>query len=324
MDSLKLENLYSKIFYNAVVAIAVTNLEGRYMLVNPTWCEWMGYSSDEAMNLYINDVTPEDDWEVSSNSLHYLPEHEGQSIHKQRRYKRKDGSVFWADLNASAIHDADGHPLGIVGVFVNIDKQITADLIQRKLLEDMEDLNLELSQANKELKQLARHDSLTGLYNRRVLEEVALAESERSHRTSRGFGIAIADIDDFKKVNDTYGHAAGDMVLKELATIFKSGIRNTDTLGRWGGEEFLFVFTETSCQGAMIVIERIRRTVENAEVEYRGTKLKFTITIGLSYRHGDQKATNMIREADEALYKGKHTGKNRVACYQDICTEKKE
>lgn len=321
MDSLKLENLYFKIFYNAVVAIGVTDLQGRYLMVNPTWCEWMGYSKEEAINLYINDVIPREDWETSNSNLHFLPEHEGQTIHKQRRYKRKDGSIFWADLNASAIYDAEGKPLGIVGIFVNIDKQVTADLIQRKLMADMEELNRELSQANENLKQLARHDALTGLYNRRVLEEVTFNESERSRRTARGFGIAIADIDDYKKINDTYGHEAGDLVLKELAVILKNSIRSTDTVGRWGGEEFLFVFTETSCQGAMVVIERIRRWVENSIITYRGEQIHFTITIGLSYHIGDDGAQEMIREADEALYQAKHSGKNRVMCYQDICTE---
>lgn len=323
MDSLKLENLYSKIFYNAVVAIGVTDLQGRYLMVNPTWCEWMGYSKEEAINLYINDVTPREDWETSTSSLHFLPEHKGQTIHKQRRYKRKDGSIFWADLNASAISDADGKPLGIVGIFVNIDKQVTADQIQRKLMDDMEELNLELSQANEDLKQMARHDALTGLYNRRVLEEIIFNESERSRRTARGFGIAMADIDNFKKINDSYGHEAGDLVLKELATILKNSIRSTDTVGRWGGEEFLFVFTETSCQGAMIVIERIRHSVEKSIISYRGQQIRFTITIGLSYHKGDDGAREMIREADEALYQGKNSGKNRVVCYQDFCTEEK-
>lgn len=321
MDSIKLENLYSKIFYNAVVAIGVTNLEGNYIMVNPTWCEWMGYTQEEAKKLCINDVTPTEDWETSTSSMHFLPEHQGHSIHKHRRYKRKDGSIFWADLNASAIHDADGKPFGIVGIFVNIDKQVIADEIQRKLLDDMEELNLELSQVNEELNQLARHDALTGLYNRRVLEEIIARESDRSRRTARGFGIAMADIDNFKKINDTYGHEAGDLILKELAVILKSSIRSTDTVGRWGGEEFLFVFTETSCQGAMIVIERIRHKVEASNISYRGQQIHFTITIGLSYHSGDDNFPEMIREADEALYTGKHSGKNRVVCYQDICTE---
>jgi len=321
MVSLNLENLYSKIFYNAVVAIGVTDLKGRYIMVNPTWCEWLGYTAEEAKNLTINDVTPKDDWNTSTHNLHFLIEQRGQNIRKQRRYLRKDGSVFWSDLHASALFDTNDQPIGILGVFVNIDKQMKADEIQRHLMDDMEALNLELAQANFELKNLARIDALTGLYNRRVMEEKIVLETNRSKRTKRGFGIAMADLDDFKKVNDTYGHEAGDMVLKELARIFRNGIRNTDTVGRWGGEEFLFLFTETSCQGAMIVIERIRKAVEQCQVDYRGKTIKFTTTIGLSHHQGDESGAEMINEADSALYQGKKNGKNRVVCYQDSCTE---
>ena len=321
MVSLNLENLYSKIFYNAVVAIGVTDLKGRYIMVNPTWCEWLGYTAEEAKNLTINDVTPKDDWNTSTHNLHFLIEQRGQNIRKQRRYLRKDGSVFWSDLHASALFDTNDQPIGILGVFVNIDKQMKADEIQRHLMDDMEALNLELAQANFELKNLARIDALTGLYNRRVMEEKIVLETNRSKRTKRGFGIAMADLDDFKKVNDTYGHEAGDMVLKELARIFRNGIRNTDTVGRWGGEEFLFLFTETSCQGAMIVIERIRKAVEQCQVDYRGKTIKFTTTIGLSHHQGDESGAEMINEADSALYQGKKNGKNRVVCFQDSCTE---
>jgi len=321
MVSLNLENLYSKIFYNAVVAIGVTDLKGRYILVNPTWCEWLGYTSEEAKNLTINDVTPKEDWNTSTHNLHFLTEQRGQNIRKQRRYQRRDGSIFWTDLHASALFNTNDEPIGVLGVFVNIDKQVKADEIQRQLMDDMEALNLELAQANYDLKNLARIDALTGLYNRRVMEEEIMVESNRSKRTKRGFGIAMADLDDFKKVNDTYGHEAGDMVLKELARIFRNGIRNTDTVGRWGGEEFLFLFTETSCQGAMIVIERIRKAVEQCQVEYRGQTIKFTTTIGLSHHQGDESGAEMINEADTALYQGKKNGKNRVVCYQDSCTE---
>ncbi len=321
MLPINVESLYSQIFLNAVVAIGVTDKNGKYIIVNPTWCELLGYSAEEALNLNISDVTPEEDRGNSITSFTFLKSEKGNHIRKQRRYKRKDGSIFWADLHASALYDTADNVIGLLGVFVNIDKQVQAEQVQKQLMSNMEDVNKKLNLANDDLKRLSRQDTLTGLYNRRVLEEVLEKESNRSQRTKRGFGIAIADIDNFKHVNDTYGHDCGDLVLKELAKVFLKGIRSTDTMGRWGGEEFLFIFPETTCQGAMIVIERIRSQVEALKLEYNGQPIKVSTTIGLSYHHGDAESAVMITEADKALYKGKHNGKNQVLCYQDSCTD---
>lgn len=321
MVSLNVESLYSKIFYSAVVAIGVTDANGRYVLVNPTWNDYLGYSSAEAMELNIKDVTPEEDWKTSITSFEYMISKKGRTMRKKRRYKRKDGTLFWADLYASSLYDDNNQPVGILGVFVDVDKQVLAEQLQQELYRGIEILNHELSIANAELKRLARRDALTGLYNRRVLEELLEQESSRSFRTKRGFGVAIADLDNFKHINDTYGHDCGDMVLKKIAEIFRSCIRTTDRVGRWGGEEFLFVFTETSCQGAMIVIERIRAKVEQNEFMWGNTRVPVTLTLGLSFHHGDKDGKVMVSEADLALYKGKNTGKNQVVCYQDRCTD---
>jgi diguanylate cyclase (GGDEF)-like protein/PAS domain S-box-containing protein len=321
MTPLKNENLYSKIFDSAIVAIGVTDAEGRYVIVNPHWCTLLGYSAEEAKDMFIKDVTPQEDWDTSIISFEYLISQKGRQMRKQRRYQRRDGSIFWADLYASSLFDENDNPVGILGVFVDIDKQVIAEQIQRELYQNMEALNHELSLANDDLKRLARHDALTSLYNRRVMEEILTKESSRSMRTKRGFGVAIADIDNFKKINDTYGHDCGDRVLQTLSELFLSGIRITDNVGRWGGEEFLFVFTETSCEGAMIVIERIRQSVQRAEILCGDTHIKVTITIGLSFHEGDEKGKDMLSEADVALYKGKKSGKNKVVCFQDNCTD---
>jgi len=320
MVLLNIESLYSKIFYSALVAIGVTDAKGNYVIVNPTWCELLGYSMEEANKINIKDVTLKDDWDDSIISFDYLIAKEGRSIRKNRRYISKDGTTFWADLHASSIYDDNDKAIGLLGIFVNIDKQVIAEQIQRELYLSMEQLNNDLSIANTGLSMLARHDSLTGLYNRRVLDEIFLKESSRSQRTKRGFGVAIADLDNFKHINDTYGHECGDIVLKEVSRLFLEGVRTTDSVGRWGGEEFLFIFTETSCQGAMIVIERIRKAVEKEEICCKTAKIHITVTIGLSYHEGGDVGKDMLSEADLALYRGKQNGKNRVVCHQDVCS----
>jgi diguanylate cyclase (GGDEF)-like protein len=116
----------------------------------------------------------------------------------------------------------------------------------------------------------------------------------------------------FKKVNDTYGHDAGDEVLKALAEVLIGGIRVTDTVGRWGGEEFLFVLPETSQEGARVVLDRIRKRVSTINLRYRDVVIPITISIGMSYCESKCERDSILKEADLALYEAKHAGKNRV------------
>ncbi|NCB31969.1 MAG: GGDEF domain-containing protein, partial [Clostridia bacterium] len=116
-------------------------------------------------------------------------------------------------------------------------------------------------------------------------------------------------------VNDTYGHDAGDEVLKALAKVLIGGIRVTDTVGRWGGEEFLFVLPETSKEGARVVLDRIRKRVSEINLRYRDVVIPLTISIGMSYCERKCERDSILKEADLALYEAKHAGKNRVLCY---------
>lgn len=305
MTKPELDVLYSKVFHSAVVAIGVTDLDGYYILVNPTWCKYLGFTDEESSKVTVKEVTPADDRETSSGVFSRLVKGEIASVRKIRRYLRKDGSVFWADLNASALTDVDGKGIGVIGVFIDIDRQVKAEVRQKEM--------------NRELARLARHDSLTGLYNRRYMDELLIREHKRSSRYNRGLAVAIADIDNFKRVNDTYGHDCGDEVLKYLTGIFLESIRETDTVGRWGGEEFLFIFSETSCEGAEVVAERIRASIAEKPFDCGDVSIPLSVTIGFSYAHGGGTLTQIIKEADLALYKGKHGGKNQVVCFQETC-----
>lgn len=335
MDILHSQELYLRIFENAVVAIGVTDRNGDYILVNKAWCEFMGYSSQEAKTMNVQDITPPEDRETSQNAFDILMSGEQASIRKRRRYLRKDGSAFWADLYVSAIHDGQQNPTGVLGIFTNIDREVQAEHSQNELTGYLEKLNddlqnahaamaqknAELQKAYSEMEQLARHDALTNLYNRRTLDDIIRSEIQRSIRTHRGFAIAIADIDNFKKINDGYGHDCGDYVLKTLALIFREQVRTTDTVGRWGGEEFLFIFPETTCEGARIVLERVRTTVEAHEFSFNNRSFRISITAGFSFHTSQFDADVITKEADNALYKGKNSGKNKVVCSQDECSD---
>ncbi len=174
----------------------------------------------------------------------------------------------------------------------------------------------ETSRLHRELLIISETDSLTGLLNRRsMLSRVAQLISDYE-RTGQGFVIAMFDIDDFKLVNDTYGHVFGDVVLREIASRTVSILRVEDLLFRWGGEEFLLVIRNCDIVRARGVAEKIRRVVGDVPINDGMTSVNVTVTIGLcQYRGGS--IDGIIIKADEALYEGKHKGKNTVVINED-------
>lgn len=318
MKSMNFEALYCQIFNSSIVAIGITDLEGRYTTVNPAWAKYLGYTEEEARKLCVQDVTPIEDRETSELNFSRLVNQQTRSIRTTRRYLRKDGQIFWADLHVTVLYDGCDESGCILGMFVNIDPQRKAEINLENLNAQLTMANNELQIAMRKLRAMARKDPLTKLYNRRVLEEVIESEIQRSFRSNRGLGVAIGDIDDFKEINDTFGHECGDTVLKNLAQVLRSQIRTADTVGRWGGEEFLFIFSETSCKGAMIVVERIRKAVADIRINCSGQEISLTMSIGLSYQSDKPQRNSIISEADKALYMAKNDGKNRAYCFQEL------
>jgi two-component system, cell cycle response regulator len=167
---------------------------------------------------------------------------------------------------------------------------------------------------NKQLEQLALTDALTGLPNRRAIEDWAATQLSSAVRHGFPFWVALADLDHFKQVNDSFGHDAGDEVLKKFAKILKGSLRRGDLCGRLGGEEFLLVLTHTNKENALKVIERIRTEVSSTPVTLGGCTLGVTASFGLAGFEGSQASTlSKLREmADAALYSAKRGGRNRV------------
>ena len=156
-------------------------------------------------------------------------------------------------------------------------------------------------------------DELTQLYTRRHLKSVIAQEFERAKRYGTIVTVAMIDIDDFKMVNDKYGHMAGDYVLKEVSKIFINTLRKTDFVYRYGGEEICILMPETVIDKAYIPLERLRKTIENRDFIYDGKKMNVTVSIGAStYGKEMREASELIEKADTALYKAKKSGKNKV------------
>jgi two-component system cell cycle response regulator len=186
---------------------------------------------------------------------------------------------------------------------------------QQYLLNTLARQNQELDHLNKEFREMAIRDGLTGLFNHRYAQERLNEEFDRAIRFGRELSVLFMDLDHFKFFNDTHGHQAGDEVLKILAGLMTKGIRESDTLARWGGEEFVVVAPETSEEEACVLAEKIRKLVAghgfpNAAQQPLGC---VSLSIGVASRaNGSDSAENLLRLADEAVYNAKDRGRNRT------------
>ena len=172
----------------------------------------------------------------------------------------------------------------------------------------------ELAQALEQIRQLATHDDLTGLLNRRAMLDRMQLEQRRSLRSGSPLLIAQLDIDHFKAVNDTHGHAAGDLVLQSFADTVRRNVRDTDVLARWGGEEFVLLLCDTPAADAVTLMERLRQAVQAMQVPVAqgGQPITVTVSIGLARHAPADPLAGTLERADRALYAAKAGGRNRV------------
>ena len=172
----------------------------------------------------------------------------------------------------------------------------------------------ELRARNAELDRVSRIDMLTGLYNRRHLDEHLRRTISAARRHNRTLGVLLADIDHFKLVNDRYGHLDGDVVLKEVATRLLATVRTEDALGRWGGEEFIAVLSDTPAESIAVIAERMRQAIAATPFSLAGGTT-ITVTVSIGHTSGCDDAEVLVHRADDALYAAKAAGRNRVEAY---------
>ena len=198
--------------------------------------------------------------------------------------------------------------------FAELEARVNSLLRIKTLQSDLAAREKELSELNNRLREISLTDGLTGVDNRRSLEERLGEMWQHSVRLHEPIALIICDIDKFKSVNDNYGHQAGDAVLKEFAQLLKSDAREIDRVGRYGGEEFLLILSGTVLDAAVTFAERLREKVEHHTFTYAGGTLCRTMSCGVAAsphpRVKDQEA--LLRAADDALYVAKETGRNRV------------
>ena len=180
--------------------------------------------------------------------------------------------------------------------------------------EQLDKVHLELQNKQKELERLTRLDGLTGLYNRNTFVELTRKELQRAQRQGSATAILLLDLDHFKHVNDTWGHPAGDAVLKHVAALVTSSIRSTDLAGRLGGEEFIVLLPATSKEAARKIAEKVRARMEATPTPWENIRIPHTASIGLAATTAAEKRDfdSLYTDADKALYIAKQRGRNRV------------
>ena len=175
----------------------------------------------------------------------------------------------------------------------------------------------ELERANISLAQQSQTDELTQLNNRRHWEECLIKEFERCKRYGNDSSLLMFDIDHFKLVNDTFGHPAGDEVLRRIAGMLADSTRTTDIAGRYGGEEFCVVLTNTGSAKALVFAERLRKKIESEKIQHQEFELSITISVGVAgFNAQTSDYKTLIANADRALYKSKEQGRNRISVHE--------
>ncbi|MGM0501019.1 MAG: GGDEF domain-containing protein [Bacillota bacterium] len=170
-----------------------------------------------------------------------------------------------------------------------------------------------------DMKELAVRDSLTNLYDHGYFQEMLKHEVERAQRYDNELSLLLLDMDDFKSVNDQYGHQAGDEILSQLAKLLKSNVRSSDIVARYGGEEFIIVLINTGADAAVAKAGWLKEEISNLEVEYQGNKISRTVSIGVANYTLGQSSFELINQADDELYHAKNSGKNCISYQHQIC-----
>ena len=207
-------------------------------------------------------------------------------------------------------HKLSSFAVALVAILISI---VIIVLIEKRICHLIVSYEGEIKNHTDRLENLSITDSLTGLCNRFKLDNVFLYELNQAQRYNNPFSIVIADLDNFKAVNDIYGHQVGDQVIQKLAKILRDNARSADTLGRWGGEEFLIICPETGLEGAAQFAEKIRKKIE---LHHFPAINDITSSFGVATFHDGDDQHSMMKRADQALYRAKDKGRNRVECVQ--------
>jgi diguanylate cyclase (GGDEF)-like protein/PAS domain S-box-containing protein len=279
-------------------AVVITNKRGEIEYANPSFEKSSGYPLREIIGKTPRVLkSGEQSAEVYQNVWQTITS--GQIWRGEFHNRHKDGTFYWEDTTIAPVQDGAGQVTSYIAIKI--------DITERKQMET-------------KLEQLATTDDLTGVLNRRQMTTLADQELERAHRYHHPTSAIILDIDFFKKINDHYGHATGDLAIKHVAQILRDNLRHVDYLGRYGGDEFTIVMPETNAAGAQEIAERLRSAVEQRPLPHNPQAISLSISLGVACIAGvaNQPIIHFdgaIQLADHALYAAKSAGRNCFRMY---------
>jgi diguanylate cyclase (GGDEF)-like protein/PAS domain S-box-containing protein len=289
---------------------------------NERWASMLGYTLNELEATYQQwqDLIHPDD---RASALQAMQDHlSGKTpVHRDEyRLRAKDGNYRWIlDQGKIIEYDPQGHPLRMTATHTDITARKQAEAELRQAKEALEVTHKELEQAFAREQQLARIDTLTGVNNRRHLFELAEHEFNVATRYGSPLSVLMFDIDNFKLINDGFGHAIGDRALQYITQLVKTQLRSVDVVGRYGGDEFIILIPQTNAQDAHVVGERIRASIAAMRMETDKGPLTLTISIGIApMAHTSPKSDSvegLFLRADQALYAAKQAGRNRTVVF---------
>lgn len=292
---------------SAANGVVITDSEGTITWVNPAACKITGYSEDELVGKHTR-ILKSGRHEPGFYARLWKTVTSGESWSGTIVNRRKDGAEYQEEQTIAPVLDETGAITHFIAIKQDVTEQrrIQAELARK--VEEIEGLNVQL-------REQAVRDPLTGLHNRRYLEQTMKRDISRARRTRESIVVAVIDVDHFKSVNDTHGHAVGDRVLMRLADVLLSHVRSSDLVCRVGGEEFVVVMSGANVAGALKRAEIWRFAFAESAVDGRdGAPAKATISVGVArYRDPGETFAACLKRADEALYEAKRAGRDRVA-----------
>jgi diguanylate cyclase (GGDEF)-like protein/PAS domain S-box-containing protein len=287
-EALAATELFENAFTNAPIGMALVSLEGTFMKVNGATCELLGYPEPELLALTFQEITHPDDLEADLRQVQRLVAGEIERYSMPKRYYTKAGEEVWANLSVSLVRDDAGEPVHFIS-------QIE-DISDRKRLEAA-------------LQHLADHDPLTGLWNRRAFDQELKRELARCRRHGLEAALLLVDLNHFKHVNDTYGHSAGDELLRKIAAKLQARLRSTDSIARLGGDEFVIILPNTSLERATRVAAAVEDEVRTAGSHVGEQEAYVTASVGVAaLNETTADARAVMADADRAMYRAKQRG----------------
>ncbi len=296
----KIGQLCAEIVTQSDDAVVIVDNSHRIVLFNHGAELMFGYPEKETRGERLDLLMPERFQLQNEAILEEIGAETTGKISQQRRTRqlhcrRKDGNEFTASAQILRLEHAGA--IYYAAIF--------RDISQSKKTEE-------------ELLRLAATDPLTGAYNRREFSLMVEREALRSHRYHHALSLIMFDLDLFKKLNDSYGHTAGDKALQRFTTLCTNTLRNVDIFGRWGGEEFVALLPETDIEGASIIAERLRKIVGESVLTYNEHKISFTVSIGIAqFKDGENTIEGPLSRADSAVYDAKKAGRNRISAFRN-------